>query len=174
MAAVENTPVNKNFLSPLNFKFFLKRAPHVNFFVTKANIPSLRLPTNEIPTIFNRIPNPIAHIDYGMFEISFQVDEDLNNYMELHNWIRGLGFPEKFEEYAAIKNKSQISGEGLTSDLGLIILNSTKTPNFQFTFRDAFPVYLSDVVFDTTLQDVQYLTATAQFQYTLYDVTVPD
>jgi hypothetical protein len=94
--------------------------------------------------------------------------------MEIHNWIRGLGFPEQFSEYADLKSKSQISGEGLRSDLGLIILNSTKTPNFQFTFRDAFPVYLSDVVFDTTLQDVQYLSASAQFQYTLYDVTVPD
>ena len=129
MSAVENTPINKNFLSPLNFKFFLKRAPHVNFFVTKANIPSLRLPTNEIPTIFNPIPNPIAHIEYGMFEIEFQVDEDLKNYMEIHNWIRGLGFPEQFSEYADLKSKSQISGEGLRSDLGLIILSAGYIPN---------------------------------------------
>jgi hypothetical protein len=32
------------------------------------------------------------------FSLRFLVDENLENYMEIHNWIRGLGFPESLEE----------------------------------------------------------------------------
>ena len=36
------TPIdNRNFLSPVGFKFGLKRAPGVAFFCNQANIPSL-------------------------------------------------------------------------------------------------------------------------------------
>jgi hypothetical protein len=174
MSAVDNTPVNKNFLSPLNFKFLLKRAPHINFFVTKANIPSISIPQIDIPNMFVPIPTTRTHLTYGTFGITFQVDEDLTNYMEIHNWIRALGFPDNFDEYSALSTVPQYTGEGLRSDLGLIILNSTKTPNFEFSFRDAFPTYLSDVTFDTTMQDVQYVTASAEFAYTMYDVIPPE
>ena len=55
MTAVDNTPSNKNFLSPLNFKFAIKRSPHVNFFIQKVNIPDIKLN----PTVY---PNPMVNI----------------------------------------------------------------------------------------------------------------
>ena len=45
------TPLsNRNFLSPVGFKFSLKRAPGVAFFCNQANIPSLDLGIAEQPT----------------------------------------------------------------------------------------------------------------------------
>jgi hypothetical protein len=170
MSATENTPANKNFLSPLNFKFSIKRAPHVNFFLQKASIPMIQLPQIDIPNIFVPIPTTQTHLQYGRFSVTFKVDEDLENYMEIHNWMRALGFPDNFDEYKAIKKLPEYTGEGLRSDLSLIILNSTKTPNYEFVFRDAFPTFLSQVDFDSTLDDVNYVAATVEFTYTLYDI----
>ena len=31
---------------------------------------------------------------YGDFSLRFLVDENLENYMAIHNWLTGLGFPE--------------------------------------------------------------------------------
>ena len=87
MAALENTPTNPNFLSPLNFKFSIKRAPHINFFTQKISIPSLNLPSYNSPNPFVKIPEPGEHIDYGDLELTFRVDENLKNYLEIHNWI---------------------------------------------------------------------------------------
>jgi hypothetical protein len=171
MSAVSNTPTNKNFLSPLNFRFSIKRAPNVNFFLQKANVPSLDLPQIDIPNIFVPIPTTRTHLSYGRFSITFKVDEDLENYLEIHNWMRALGFPDNFQEFADIKKIPEYTGEGLRSDLSLIILNSTKTPNYEFVMRDAFPTYLSDVTFDSTQADVNYVAATAEFAYTMYDVS---
>ena len=42
-AILDQTPSNRNFLSPLNFKFTIKKAPHVNFFIQKVNVPQIIL-----------------------------------------------------------------------------------------------------------------------------------
>ena len=171
MAALDNTPQNKNFLNPLNFKFQIKRAPHVNFFIQKINIPSITLPNIEVPTMFVPIPIQQTHMEYGSLEISFKVDEDLQNYLEIHNWIRGLGFPANFGEYAKIQSKPTISGESLTSEISLTVLDSLKHPTHQFVFHEAFPTSLSEIVFDTTDTDVSYVSATATFKYVLFDIS---
>jgi hypothetical protein len=170
MSAIENTPINKNFLNPLNFQFQLKRAPHLNFFIQKINIPSLTLQIIDVPTSFNYLPNAANKVQYGELEVMFKVDEDFQNYLELHNWIRGLGFPEKFEEFSNIAKNPTITGEGLKSDIGLIILNAVKRPNFEISFKEAFPSFLSEIYFDSTMDDVQYVTASATFRYTLFDI----
>ena len=71
MSAIDNTPSNKNFLSPLNFKFQIKKAPHVNFFIQKVNIPDVKLISPEYPNPFVNAPIPGEHLTYGILEITF-------------------------------------------------------------------------------------------------------
>lgn len=170
MAAIENTPTNPNFLSPLNFKFAIKRAPHINFFIQKANIPSITLPNIETPNPFVKIPQPGDHLEYGEFEISFRVDENLQNYLEIHNWIRALGKPKDFAEYRALAQNPNYTGDGLKSDMSLMILSSAKMPNYEITFTDAYPYLLSELIFDSTKTDVEYIEATASFKYVLFEI----
>ena len=171
MTAVDDTPSNRNFLSPLNFQFSIKRAPNVNFFLQKVNIPSIRLPSIDIPTQFIPIPTQFTHMEYGEFSITFKVDEDFKNYLEIHDWIRALGFPKQYSERAAIDAIPEYTGNGVFSDISIIALNSAKNPNFEVTFTDAFPTYLGDIVFDSTYDDVNYITCEASFKYTLYEIT---
>jgi hypothetical protein len=170
MTAIDNTPTNKNFLSPLNFKFQIKKTPHVNFFAQKVNFPSISLPDVEFPNPMIKIPYWGDHLDYGELRVSFMVDEDLTNYMEIHNWIRALGKPEAFDDYAKLQSIPTYTGDGLVSDISLTILNSGKMPNYEVIFRDAFPVSLGDLQFDSTLSDVDYLEMDATFKYTLYEI----
>jgi hypothetical protein len=86
-------PQNRNFLSPTGFKFSLKRAPKVSFFCNSANIPDLNLGIAIQPTYLKDIDTPGDKIVFGDFSLRFLVDEDLENYMEVQNWIRGLGYP---------------------------------------------------------------------------------
>lgn len=170
MTAVDNTPYNKNFLSPLNFVFQIKRSPYLNFFVQEANIPgvSVNFPTQQNP--FVRIPISGDHVDFSNLRVTFKVDEELQNWFEIHNWIRALGFPFEFEEYKNLKTAPSATGEGITSDITLVLLNQIKKPIFEVTFRDAFPISLSDLSFNTTDETVNYITATAEFRYVLYDI----
>lgn len=169
MSAVENTPLNKNYLSPLNYQFSVKKLPHVNFFLQKVNIPSLTITPTSSPNPFVAIPYSGDHIQFGTLTISFKVDEQLKNYKEIFDWLMGLGFPKDFSQYSdlAKKNKTQ---EGVVSDVSVIATDSAKNPRFEFVFVDAFPTFLSDLNLDTTADDVNYITASATFKYTYFDI----
>lgn len=171
MTALDKDPVNTNFLSPLNFRFSIKRAPNINFFIQKVTIPSLSLPDITIPTVFHSIPWPGMEIKYGNFSITFKVDEDFQNYLEIFNWIAALGSTDSFEEYANIAAQPLYTGNGITSDISLLVLNAVKNPNYLFTMQDAFPTFLSEVVFDTTNPTINYVSATASFDYLELKVT---
>ena len=93
-----NQVKNKNFLNPTGFKFILNRAPKVTFFSNQANIPGLNLGTAEQATYLTDIPVPGDKLQFQDLNLRFLVDEDLENYLEIQHWLRGLGFPDSLKE----------------------------------------------------------------------------
>ena len=170
MSAVDNTPSNKNFLSPLNFKFVLKRAPHVNFFVQKVTIPGISLAAVTTPNPLLRIPEPGDQLDFEELSITFRVDENLQNYLEIQNWLRAIG-KQSFQQYGAIAVNKAFTGESIKSDVSLTVLSSAKRPNYEIVFEDAFPTGISSIEFDSSMEDVMYIEAEASFRYTKYEIT---
>jgi hypothetical protein len=81
-------------LSPTGFKFTLTRAPKVSYFCNEANIPDLSLGVTFQPTILEIFLLQETKLNLVIFHLRFLVDENLENYMEIQNWIRGLGYPE--------------------------------------------------------------------------------
>ena len=172
------TPIgNRNFLSPVGFKFSLKRSPGVAYFCNEANIPDMSLSIAEQPTYLRDIPIPGDKIDFGDLSLRFMVDEDLTNYMEIQNWIRGLGYPQSIKEYQDLEKKAYIQQtfgqrrQDIYSDGTLQILSNNLVPKFQVIFDDLFPYSLSTVTFDATDTDIEYFTAEVGFKYTLYTIT---
>jgi len=164
-----STQTMLNMLSPLNFKFTLKRAPNLNFFVQKINIPGISLPKVDTSNPLIKIPLSGDHLEYDELDVTFKVDENLQNYLEVHNWVRSLGKPS-FEEYANLSKKAIYTGEGLKSDIVVTILTSQKNPNYEFVFKDAFPISVSSISFESTDESVNYIEATARFVYTIFDI----
>lgn len=165
MSALDNQPANKNFLSPLGFKFQIKKTPHLNYFVQSVNLPTVSIGTVEIGTPFTKIPFPGDKLTFGQLDVTFKVDEDMENYTEIFNWMIAMGHPDNFATGAAMYAAPPMSGNGVYSDLSLVILTNTLNGNKMVNFTDAFPINLSDITFDSTLSDVEYVTATATFAY---------
>jgi len=170
MSALDGIPENINLLSPLGYRFLVKKLPNVVFFTQQVTLPSIVLPAVMKGTPFVKIPHPGDHIDFAPLTVNFKVDEDLRNYIEVFAWMRGQGFPADFDEYATLASVPKTTGLGLMSDISLMILNSAKNPIATATFKDAFPVSLSSLQFDTTAQGIQFHTATVVFNYTLFDL----
>ena len=172
MTAIDNTPQNRNFLSPLNFKFSIKKAPNVNFFIQKVMIPQISLnPTPEYSNPMIRIPLPGEFVKFAPLSISFRVDEDLTNYLEIFNWITSLGDYTRDGKYKSLQDSPLYTGDGIMSDLSLMVLSSTKMPNYEIVFIDAFPTELTALTLTTTDTDVNYVEATAEFRYTYFDIS---
>jgi hypothetical protein len=169
----DNQIQNRNFLSPIGFKFTLNKAPKVAFLSNTANIPSIDLGITDQPNYLRDIPIPGDKMEFEDFTLQFLVDENLENYMEIQNWMRGLGFPESLKEIYELQESeisNQISMKNIYSDGTLIVLTSNNNLNFQIVFRDMFPYKLSSLQFDATSQDVEYFTAEVSFKYTMYNI----
>ena len=169
---------NRNYLSPTGFNFTLQRCPKVSFFSNTAQIPGIDLGVTIQPNYLNDIPRPGDKMDFSDFTLRFLIDEDLKNYMQLQNWMRGLGFPENLAEIYRELAKAQEVYEGemegeqlLYSDGTLQVLNSTSNPQFLVKFSGMFPTSLSTLDFDATPTDIEYFTAEATFKYTMYNIT---
>ena len=171
------TPIaNRNFLAPTGFKFALKRSPAAAFFCNQANIPSLDLGIAQQTSYLKDIDVPGDKIQFGDLTLRFLVDEDLFNFMEIQNWIRGLGYPEKLDQLNDLHKDGKLTGqfnregENIYSDATLQILSNNLIPRFQVFFRDIFPYSLTTVNFDATDTDIEYFTAEASFKYTVYNI----
>ena len=170
---------NRNYLSPVGFKFSIVKVPKADFFSNAASIPGINLGFAEQPTYLKNIPVPGDKLTYNDFSLRFFVDEDLVNYMQVHNWIRALGFPESLDEFTALKaddpyNPSIDAMNPLNeySDASLFIYNSNYNEVARVDFKDVFPVTLSTIDFSSADSDIQYVQAEATFKYSIYNIIV--
>ena len=174
----KNDLQNRNFLQPQGFRFQVARAPKVTFFGNSVNIPGIQLRTTIQTTPgLKDIELPGEIIDFEDLTLRFLVDEDLQNYQEIQNWIRGLGFPESLEEIYDLQDETigtardgNTGTMNLYSDGTLTILDAMQHENFKVKFQDLFPYSLSTIQFDATLSDTEYFTAEVSFKYLNYTI----
>jgi len=164
---------NRNFLSAVGFKFTLAKYPQVDFFSNSARIPEISLDVARQPSYLKDIDIPGEKLTYGDLTLRFMVDENMENYMALYNWLTGLGFPETTAQFKRLTtdDSGQRDQKEAFSDGTLRILNSNYKEVAKVKFLDLFPVSLSSLDFDSTVTDVNYFTAEASFKYTVYTLT---
>ena len=164
---------NRNFLSGVGFKFSLTKFPKVDFFSNSARIPELNLELTNQSSYLKNIDIPGERLTYGDLTLRFLVDENMENYISVYNWLKGLGFPESTQQFAdIIKDKDgQRDPKEAFCDGTLRILNSNYREVAKVKFNDLFPTSLTSLDFDATNTDVQYFTAEATFKYTIYNIS---
>jgi len=164
---------NRNYLSSVAFKFNLAKYTKVDFFSNSAIIPQLTLATAIQPSYLKDIDVPGEKLSFGDFTLKFLVDENMENYMSIYNWLVGLGFPETTQQFKDITTDSadQRDLNEAFCDGTLRILNSNLREIAKVKFKDLFPISLTSLEFDATTTDVQYFTAQATFKYTIYELT---
>ena len=180
-------PDQLDYASPTQFRFGIHQLPKVEFFTVSANLPGISAGTATHATPFKDIPIMGEKLDYENLSISFIVDEYLENYISLHNWMVGIGFPEKREQFRTFRDvTSDTPASGKTpptdlvgkaipdiamySDAFLQILSNKNNPIVEVSFENAFPISLSALDFTQTATDVEYMTATAEFAYQIYEI----
>jgi hypothetical protein len=170
-----NQITNRNFLLPSAFKFILSQNRKIDFFCNEISIPRINLGVAIQPTYLKDIPIPGDKLTYDDLSLKFIVDENMENYIALHNWLRGLGYPENIYEYQELLDQDEINPGKQTaysgqSDGELIIYNSNLNPVSKVVFKGLFPTYLSTIPFNSQTTDTNYIIAEATFKYTSYDL----
>ncbi len=187
---INREPSKRDYASPVQFRFKMTKLPLVEFFIQSANLPGISLGSAQQNTPLYDIPIPGDKITYSSLDFSFIVDENLNNYKEIHDWLLGLGFPNNHTQFADLQttgsdrfpgstkstaatgtNTPQPLNEGGTySDATLTVLNSKNIAKTEIRFQNVYPTSLSSLSYDVRQTDIDYIQANVSFQYMNYDI----
>ena len=156
-------PTTDNPLYPTSYQVRLLRTPSVQYFCTKVNVPGIS--TGEIiqENYFSDIKHPNSKVVFGDFQMTFIVDEDMRNWLEVYDWIRQTANVEDFSRNSSIEEQK--------SDITLMVLSNSMNPRFEVLVKDCFPTELSDIEFDSGLTDLDPVTCSVTFAYTSYKIT---
>jgi hypothetical protein len=157
-------PVTHNQLTTNKFRFIMTRCPTMTYFCQRANIPSLSFGTS-IQSNPTGIPmrRPGTSYVYEDLQIGFVVDENMKNWLEIHNWIKDIGY--SYTGYSeALKEKQK------TASAYLLVLNSAYRPIIAVKYKNVYPTFVSSVDFDSSQVDTDPIIATATFSYTHYEI----
>ena len=190
----ETSPLSRqpnvlDYSSPTQFRFLINQLPKVQYFTTEANIPGITLGEGQFNTPLKDIELLGDKLTYEDLTITFIVDENLENYIEMHTWLTGIGFPKdrkQFSEFRSATSNMSVKTRGESNDIGdvrastpelamtsdsvLTILTNKNNPVVECRFRDVFPTSLSGLTYSQNQTDVEYLTATVNFKYTIYEI----
>ena len=187
---IDRTPSKFDYASPIQFRFKMTKLPNVEFFIQSANIPAITLGETSIETPLKDIPIPGDKVTYSSLDVSFLVDENLNNYKEIHDWIIGLGFPQDHKQFKNLlgtgadrfpgstsstaatgtSTPQPLSEGGIYSDATLTVLNNKNIAKTEIRFQNVFPISLGSLSYDIKANDVSYIQASATFSYMGYEI----
>ena len=190
----ETSPLNRqptklDYSSPTQFRFLINQLPKVQYFTVSANVPGITLGDATYATPLKDIPLPGEKLTYDDLNITFIVDENLENYIEIHNWLASLGFPksrEQFKTHRSATSNLPKATVGTSGDIGdvkpitsdspmfsdsvLTVLSNKNNPVVECRFEDCFPTSLSSLDYSQNQTDVEYLTAEVTFKYKIYEI----
>ena len=182
-------PTKLDYSSPTQFRFLINQLPKVQYFTTEANIPGIALGDIEFATPLKNIPLMGDKLTYEDLNITFIVDENLENYVEMHTWLTSIGFPNDRSQFANFRSatsnvatntrgeskdigdvKASTPERAMYSDAVMTILTNKNNPVVECRFADVFPTSLSGLTYSQNQTDVDYLTAEVNFKYQIYEI----
>lgn len=159
-------PATNNNLTNNKFKFVMTRCPTMTYFCQRANVPSIGFGTSiQSNSTGITIKRPGTSYVYEDLQIGFAVDENMKNWLEIHNWIRDLGISYRGSTEVLTENQKIATAY-------LLVLNSAYRPLLCFKFKNVYPTFLSGIDFDSSAQDTETIIANATFSYTHYEVEI--
>ena len=162
----ELQPETHNNLTNNKFRFVLTRCPTMTYFCQRANIPSLSFGTSvqSNPTGIS-IRRPGTSYVYEDLQVGFAVDENMKNWLEIHDWIKDLGI--------SYVGATEVLAEAQkVCSAYVLVLNSNYRPILAVKYKNVYPTFLSGIEFDSSLTDTDVVIATATFAYTHYEIEV--
>ena len=180
-------PTVYDYATGTQWRLAFNRLPKATWFCTAANIPGISLGEAQYPTPMADLMLTGDKLTFETLTITFIVDEELQNYRELWDWMVGIGAPKSHDQWTAVlsegdgavrqfgandkdpRTKLTYEESNLYSDATLIVYNSKNMAKVNVQFKNIFPTNLSSLEYSQELTDVEYFHATASFRYLYYE-----
>jgi hypothetical protein len=173
------TEINKSILNRNNFKLLIEKVPTVEYYVKSVNIPGMSFTeTTAAAGIGLDAFFPGDKVEFQTLDVTFLVDEDLENFKEVYEWMNAIVPIKDPTDFSAYVDTIQTNDGRLSaiendlnqySDITLVTNTNKNLPNKYFKFKDAFPISLGALELESGA-DGEPVTCQVQFRFTYYDI----
>ena len=182
-------PTTVDYAQSNQFKVYIPIFPLVEWFVISCNVPGVTMGQGVVPTPLLDVPFIGDKLTYDQFNMTFMVDEQLKNYIELHDWLVNMAAPQKSSQFGArtsdyvirpsqstkfYRDGQEVTGStsdrDLYCDIELYILSSKNNPVAKITMQEAFPVTISALDYTQQDADTSYVQCNVSFAFMLYTI----
>ena len=189
--ASSQQPTVFDYATGTQWRIAFNRIPKTTWFCTAANVPGITLGEAQYATPMSDMFVTGDKLTFETLNITFLVDEELQNYRELWEWIVGIGSPVNHSQWTTAltkgdgittnfsavgsddninpRQKATSTDKNLYSDATLIVYNSKNMPKVNVKFKDMFPTSISSLEYSQDSTDVEYFKASATFRYLYYE-----
>jgi hypothetical protein len=180
---INSQPENTNNIQTTRHKMTFLRLPHMVYFCQSVYLPSISLGDIIVENPFLPTHHAGEKLIFEPLTLTFIIDEDLRAWEEIYNWMKGLGFPNKFDQYKQLKERGigplgtvfpAKGSENLYTDCTLHLYTNSHVKNFDIVFHDAYPSLLGPINFTATDESVVTLTTDVTIQYDWFEFKRPE
>lgn len=148
------------------FKFQFDKIPNAVYWCYAVTLPGITFGEVIQPTPFLDVKRAGDKLQFDPLVMNFIVQENLENYIEIYNWMLGIGYPESYEQHKSWATKDgKTRRQNVYSDAYLTILSNKYNPLVRVKFLDCFPTNLSPLSYDASLTNVTPITTDATFSF---------
>ena len=159
---------NFNYMQPTSFKLVIDRRnyPNLEFFCQNVTHPGMIMNPVELPVRrLAGLPFPGDTLTFNELSTNILLDENLESYTEMFNWIRRL-----LENNMFNRNASGKSSQPNYADITLSILSSHNNQTKQVRYIDCVPTSLGDINFESTSSGQEFITFAASFRFNYFEL----
>ena len=159
---------NFNYMQPTSFKLVIDRRnyPNLEFFCQNVTHPGMIMNPVELPVRrLAGLPFPGETLTFNELSTNILLDENLESYTEMFNWIRRLLENNMFD-----RNASGKSSQPNYADSTLSILSSHNNQTKQVRYIDCVPTSLGDINFESTSSGQEFITFAASFRFNYFEL----
>lgn len=177
---MKNTCPDPSIINPLTlygFELNIVKIPNLTYFLHDVNIPSISLPNKTMETPFSMIPQHGDKLDFESLNVRFLIDEKLENYKSLYEWIMLCGFPNNYKEVNQWRTKwfdyrpeLNDSEYGLKSDATLSLRKDNGEVCAVFHFEDLVITSLGSVPLTSENSESVQLYCDASFSFRSFNL----
>ena len=171
--------INKSILNKNNFKLIIQKTPTVEYYAQTVTIPGLSFSeTIQATGIGVDAYFPGDKISFDTLNVSFLVDEDLENYQEMYNWMTQIVPISDSKDYQTLTGSTMNTlgvssqdenSQNLVSMITLVTNTNKNLPNRYFRFYDAFPISLGSLEMQSG-SETEPVTCEVSFRFTFYEI----
>jgi hypothetical protein len=155
---------NPNTLKPTSYKFAIGRLPKVEYMCQSVSLPGIEVEPLEYRQRFVDIKE-IGKASYATeLELTFLVDENMENWRSIHDWMRST---TPFEDFTEVITPT----EDHKSDATLVVTTSAMNANISIDFKGVFCRSLGGIEFDSSNTDLGPIIASMTLSFDSYSIS---